>query len=91
MFGGMPDAEGKRDEYRSSTANIHNDNIGADLPDIFEWNDIFRLASEQAGKFVFAGNDDFAYLAGTFVEFQIADFSKTFAVFQVNDFLTFQF
>lgn len=40
------DAEGKRDEYRSSTANIHNDNIGADLPDIFERNNIFRFASE---------------------------------------------
>ncbi len=74
---------------RFLTAYIDDNNIGADFPDIFEWNDIFRLASEQAGKFVFAGNDDFAYLAGAFVEFQIADFSKTFAVFQVDDFLTF--
>lgn len=40
------DADGKRGEYRFSTANIHNNNIGADLPDIFERNNIFRFASE---------------------------------------------
>lgn len=88
MFGEMRRADMEKIKVFSA-ADIHNNNIGADLPDIFEWNDIFRFASEQRRKFIFAGNNDFAYLAGAFVEFQIADFSKTFAVFQVYDFLAF--
>lgn len=72
-------------------ADIDNNDVRADFPDIFKGNHIFRFASEQRGKFILAGDDDLTYLSGAFVEFQITDFSKAFAVFKINDFFTFQF
>lgn len=67
------------------TAYVHDNNIGSDFFDIFIWDDKFGFAVKQREKFIITGNDNFAYLSGTFIKFKVADFAKTFAVFEINN------
>lgn len=78
-----------RDPRQNLTADIHNDDIGTDFPDIFKGNDIFRFTAEERTQSVVSRNNDFADLPGAFIEFQITDFPQTFTILQINDLFAF--
>lgn len=64
----------------ASAADIHDNNIRTDFFNIFIWNNVFRFTPKQGAKLIASRDDDFAYLAGTFVKFQIADFAKALTI-----------
>ncbi len=62
------------------TADIDDDDIGADFLNVFIRDDIVGLIVKKVKEFVAARNNKGAYLSAALVKFQIADFSQTFAV-----------
>lgn len=65
-------------------ADIYQYNVRTDLTDLIPGNDVFLIRSEKSAETEGAGNDDGADPSAAFVENEIADPSKFFAVAPVD-------
>lgn len=70
----------------SATAQVNEDNIGADLFDVFVADNDIGAAFKQAAEMEALGYDDFMDLSGTFIEFHIYHISDLLTVSDIDDF-----
>lgn len=73
------------------TADIHDDDIGPDLFNIFIGNADVWFTAEQIKEFVAAGDKDFADLSAALIKFQIGNSSQFFTIPHIDYIFAFQF